>query len=667
MRYTTLIPTLSLCLLTWMQAQAQTGNSTEPTQVMLQGSSAPEIRQLVERNGGTITHDLHIINAVGALLTRAQLDAVLKSPLVSRHIDDLSVSELPEEKPEKNAKNCDVTGHLELTFSSSAIRWKLYNKRPEPAKLEKLELSWPASMGVVQRISLGSSPIDSASFNKSQPGSLSLQFDRSKAPVLEDIADLEIDFSPPKASSPKQPLRQRDFNINAGFFGDCSTKLIPGYDDNHENFYYSMAAGVNALHQNGITGRGVTVAVLDSGLWEHELILKDTSGRNRIVAKYDAITNTSGEEVFDESGHGTHMVSVIAHSGAVYLNGSPTGTYQGISPDVSLVAVKALDVDGQGHLLDLIRGIQWIVDNRQVYEIRVLNLSFAQRPRWHYWEDPVNQAVMQAWGNGITVVVAAGNEGPDPMSIGSPGNLPYVITVGAVTDSWTPNIRDDDYIPDFSSRGPTPSGHIKPDIVAPGGHITGIIRPGSALTREHPEDILSTGEFVSTGSSQASAVVSGIVAILLQLEPDLSPDDIKCKLISSAEPAINQDGLLSYSPFQQGHGYVSATRAVTLGQNGCGNPDMDVRAELRGSDHFEGPAIMDDEGNISLPGLKNMVSEKSSEKGLSKSRRWGVKAHIERAISNKEIPVDTTLPFDWQELYLLEKAAIENLTRDNPQ
>ena len=94
--------------------------------------------------------------------------------------------------------------------------------------------------------------------------------------------------------------------------------------------------------------------------------------------------------------------------GVVTVNGSPTGTFKGIAPDVNLVAVKAFNVEGQGALLDIVRAVQWVVDNRETYNIRVLNLSFSQRPRWHYWEDPINQAVMRAWATGITVVAAAG-------------------------------------------------------------------------------------------------------------------------------------------------------------------------------------------------------------------------------------------------------------------
>jgi hypothetical protein len=302
-----------------------------------------------------------------------------------------------------------------------------------------------------------------------------------------------------------------------------------------------------------------------------------------------------------------------------------------------------------------------------MYNIRILNLSFAQTPRWPYWEDPVDQAAMKAWADGIAVVAAAGNEGPAPETIGSPGNLPYIITVGAVTDSWTPNTRDDDYIPDFSSRGPTPSGHVKPDVVGLGGHMTGLIRPESAIAQDQPEDILRTGEFVSTGSSQATAMVSGILALLIQLEPDLTPDDLKCKLITSAEPAINRDGKLSYSPFEQGYGYVTASRAVTLGEKGCGNLDLNLAADIKGERHFLGPAIVDKDGGASLPGLEGKVSSSPSEDGMSDNRKWGIKDHVERLEMEPPVEIpDEGSTFNWSELYVQEKTRIENLSRRTP-
>ena len=641
--------------------------SADKLHVMLQGGSAPDLRDLVEQHGGTTTHELPIIDAIGAMLEPDQLQQVLASPLVIRHIDDLLVTEHEEKPPGTEPKTCDVGGALELDFNATSISWPLYNKHPGPANLKTLELAWPETLGRVSDIRLGQNTVDPELIGDTTPGKLMLDLGQQRTIAVNGRADLLIAFESPQNSSLGQPLRQSDFSITATFDGDCSTRLMPAYRDNHENFYYATVAGADALHRHGITGRGVTVAVLDSGLWEHESLANNTTGESRILARYDAITNIAGREAYDESGHGTHMTSVIAHNGPTLIEGKPSGTFKGIAPDVDLVVIKAFDVEGQGDLLDIVRGIQWAVDNREKYNIRILNLSFAARPRWDYWQDPINQAVMRAWASGITVVAAAGNEGPGDMTIGSPGNLPYIITVGAITDSWTIDSRDDDYIPDFSSRGPTPNAHIKPDIVAPGGHITGVTRPGSTLTRENPEYILRSGEFVMTGSSQASALVSGIVALLLQLEPELSPDDVKCKLTSSAEPAINRDGLLAYSPFQQGHGLISATRAVTLGKKGCGNSDLDIEKDMQGIEHYRGPAIVDENGAVSLPGLVHMVSPQPSANGYSEIRKWGVKAHIERSdppLSEEEMGRET--PFDWQQLYEEERSRIEKLSRTPP-
>lgn len=636
-------------------------------QVLLQGSSSEEIAALVDEAGGTVTHNLHLIDAVGARLSPLQLEQVLKSPLIERHIDDLATTERPEDQPEEE-QGCRVRGHIELEMTAQGILWPLYNKQSTPALLDTLTLEWPVTLGQVTAITLGGAIIDPVLYRDATATSLTVDFPTSSRPVITGRADLEVHFQAMSPDSINPPLRQRDFTLEAAFAGDCSTDLVPGYENNHEDYYYNTVAGVDALHLQGITGKGVTVAVVDSGLWEHESLIRDTSGKNRLLGRYDALTDVVDSEVVDESGHGTHMTSIIAHSGQTIKDGRPTGTFKGVAPDAGLVAVKVLDREGFAHVLEIVRAIQWVVDNREKYNIRVLNLSFAQQPRWPYWDDPVDQAAMRAWAEGIAVVAAAGNDGPDVETIGSPGNLPYVITVGAVTDSWTPETRDDDYVPDFSSRGPTPSGHVKPDVVALGGHMTGLIHPRSAIALEQPEDILSTGEFVSTGSSQASALVSGILALLLQLEPDLTPDDLKCKLITSAEPAINRDGTLAYSPFQQGFGYVTATRAVTLGQKGCGNAEFDLQADLKREGDPYGPAIMNDDGSPSLPGLEAMLSSTPSEKGMSETRKWGVKEHIERLDMGPAIgeSVDKS-PIDWLTLYLQESEAIKKLSGDPPK
>ncbi len=659
LRFLSLVVPLWLALphLCWAQ---QTNSAA--FKVLLQGKPGAKLQQLVEQNGGEVTHDLHIIDAVGAMVTLEQLERIKQSELITRSIDDLT---LPEPSDEDD-KECDVGGAAELDFEGAGFSWRLYNKKDAGVQLRSLEMSWPSTLGDINSITLGGSAIDTALFEAKQSGQISITLEESKSVgfQIDKTTALKVAFaSTDKIWTGSFPT-QADFKVKVGFGDDCTSELIPGYPANHENSYFPTVIGADALHLHGITGKGVTVAIVDSGLWETDVLSKDSAGKNRVLARYDAIENDIGTEAFDSSGHGTHMASVLAQSDPVTENGKPTGTFKGVAPDVNLVVVKSFDVEGHGDFLDIVRGIQFVVDNREELGIRVMNLSFAARPRWDYWEDPINQAAMKAWASGITVIAAAGNEGPDAMTIGSPGNLPYLITVGAVTDSWTVNTREDDYIPDFSSRGPTPNAHIKPDIVAPGGHMTGITRMGSTLTKQYPDYLLKTGEFVMTGTSQATALVSGMVALLLQLEPDLSPDDVKCKLMSSAEPAINSDGLLSYSPFQQGSGYVSVTRAITLGQRGCGNVGLDIQKDMKGREHFQGPGIILEDGSTSLPGLTEMYLGQPSEKGLSKTRKWGVKAHIESKNHDETMRQPSSpRPFDWERAYRDEQTRIEELSR----
>lgn len=628
----------------------------ERLQIMLQGESADAMRAAVEAVGGEVSHDLPIIRAVGAWVSPAQLQQLRSHPGIARMIDDFSLE--PDKVPDGPA-GCDVGGALEAEIRPGRLRWPLFLKRG-PAHAASLELSWPEALGPLQALRLAGQalPLDEA-----QAGQLSIYLAPGEVPALATGQALELEFAQPDEQDGMPP--QRAFSIRLDFHEDCGTELIPGYDDYAADTYYAGVSGAAALQRLGVTGRGITVAVLDSGLWEHPHLAHDSQGQPRIVGRYDAIADSVGGEVFDESGHGTHMSSVLANSEPARApDGSPAGHYKGIAPDARLVAVKAFNREGSGGMLDIVRGIQWVVAQREALDIRVLNLSFAARPRWPYFLDPINQALMQAWASGIVLVAAAGNEGPAPMTVGSPGNLPYAITVGAITDSWTVDDRLDDYLPDFSSRGPTPMGFIKPDLVAPGGHMAALTRPGSTLTEQHPDYMISTGELVMTGTSQAAALVSGLVALLLQMQPELSPDDVKCKLTSSAELAINRDGRLAYSPFEQGHGLVSVRRAVTLGETGCGNPGLDIQDDMAGERYFQGPADVSDARAPTLPGLEKMLAPQASEQGPSDSRRWGVKEHIERPDLP---PQDPDLPFDWASQYARERARIEALQQpENP-
>jgi len=277
------------------------------------------------------------------------------------------------------------------------------------------------------------------------------------------------------------------------------------------------------VHEQGITGHGVTVAVLDTGLHKFSKVMY-RDGQPRILGHYDATRDKVWNNPLrhsDGHGHGGHVNGLIANRDLH----EPTGTHFGLAPSADLVVVKAFDDEGRGTYNDVIRGLDWIVANKDTYGIRVVNLSFSAPPRSYYWDDPLNQAVMAAWRSGITMVASAGNLGPDPMTIGVPGNLPYIITVGAMTDSFTPDDGSDDLLASFSSAGPTHEAFIKPEIVAPGGHIVSSMGWWTTLASEH-HDFHDGGDYVvMSGTSQAAATVSGIVALMLEADPSLTPDD----------------------------------------------------------------------------------------------------------------------------------------------
>src|SRR6187455_2193147 len=168
---------------------------------------------------------------------------------------------------------------------------------------------------------------------------------------------------------------------------------------------------------------------------------------------------------------------------------------------------------------------------------------------------------MRAWQSGIVVVVSAGNSGPLPQTVGVPGNVPYVITVGAMTDNYTASGRDD-RLASFSSTGPTFEGFVKPDLVAPGGHVWGFMATYMKIAVDHPTYMNSGDFFTMSGTSQAAAAVSGVAALVIAQNPGLTPDQVKCRIIASGRPAVKADGSLAYSVLQQGRGMVDAELAV---------------------------------------------------------------------------------------------------------
>jgi serine protease AprX len=282
------------------------------------------------------------------------------------------------------------------------------------------------------------------------------------------------------------------------------------------------------------TGRGVTVAVIDTGIDGANPDLEAADGSSRVIGS--AVVNPLAASAEDRYGHGTHVAGIIAGDGTRRGVGDPErGRYIGIAPEANLVSVKIADDNGGATVLDAIYGLQFVVDHRDDYGIRVVNLSLESTVARSYRTDPLDAAVEAAWFAGIVVVAAAGNRGSGPDAVQhAPGNDPYAITVGAVDDKGTPG-RADDAVAPWSGRGTTQDGFAKPDVTAPGSRIVSVLPAGSAYARLCPTCVVGQSYIRAGGTSMAAPVVSGIAALMLQAHPTWTPDQVKQALRRSAE------------------------------------------------------------------------------------------------------------------------------------
>jgi len=286
----------------------------------------------------------------------------------------------------------------------------------------------------------------------------------------------------------------------------------------------------------GVTGSGVTVALLDTGVAESP----DLAGRivpvtDDRTGRTDSCHDLSGEDnCTDGYGHGTFMAGLIAGAGSG--GSAPTGT----APEASILSVKVAGADGGADVSTVLAGLQWIVSFKDRYGIDVVNLSLGTDSTQSWEDDPLNYAVQRAWEAGIVVVVAAANTGPAPGTIAKPGDDPWVVTVGAVDSNGTPGIGDD-RVPFFTSRGPTRHGVAKPDLVAPGARVVSLRAPGSFIDGEYPPADLDSPYRVGSGTSMATALVSGAAALALDATPGLLPDQVKHALVADARPVASDD------------------------------------------------------------------------------------------------------------------------------
>jgi len=256
----------------------------------------------------------------------------------------------------------------------------------------------------------------------------------------------------------------------------------------------------------GVTGAGVKIAVVDTGIdAEHP----DFSGR--IVA----VTDFTGQGPADNNGHGTHVAGIAAGSGSV-----SGGKYRGVAPDASLLAAKVLRGDGSGMMSDVMAGIEWAVEQGA----QVINLSLGGPPTPCDGSDALSTMCDAAVDAGVVVCVAAGNSGPGSRTIGSPGCARKVITVGATVSGPT----EQDSIANFSSRGPTADGRVKPDVSLPGVDIISCRALGTSMGT-----VVDDHYTRASGTSMATPHCTGVAALLLQAAPDLSPEQVKARIMQA--------------------------------------------------------------------------------------------------------------------------------------
>jgi serine protease AprX len=379
--------------------------------------------------------------------------------------------------------------------------------------------------------------------------------------------------------------------VGAGSSWGASTAYDPGSDPNSMDATTSYI-GAQDWWNAGYTGEGVDVALIDTGV-----VPVDGLGAGKVIHGPDLSLESQAPDLMrlDTNGHGTFMAGLIAaHPTSLVApySGAPASVYRGVAPDARIVSVKVGTADGGADVTQVIAAIDWVVQHAHDpgLNIRVINLSYGTNSIQSASVDPLAYAVEQAWKAGIVVVAAAGNtgyqRGNGAPGLADPGYNPYVIAVGGSDSMGTGQVKDD-RVASYSASSSGCGSCKNPDFVAPGSHLQGLRVVNSWLDANHSEGRLDGTYFRGSGTSQAAAIVSGAVALVLQKYPSMSPDLVKRYFASNATK------LASFDSQAQGAGEIRLRQMLSktpqwsyTGQNftpGNGTGSIEI---ARGQDHI---------------------------------------------------------------------------------
>lgn len=283
--------------------------------------------------------------------------------------------------------------------------------------------------------------------------------------------------------------------------------------------------GLQEIEEQAYTGKKIGIALFDTGIAAGH---PDFRGDGKIAVFKDFINNKQG--AYDDNGHGTHVAGIAGGTGI-----ASSGKYRGIATQAHFIVIKILDHLANGNIDNVLQGVDWLIKNQKRYGIRVVNISIGSGKEEEIGEESeLVQGINALWDAGMVVCAAAGNNGPTPGSIGAPGNSRKLITVGACDDNEE-IILNGRTMKNYSGRGPTKCCIKKPDLVAPGSNII-----SCSSNWKYKSNFAFYGggnQFytVKSGTSMATPIVSGTVALLLEKYPEMSNREVKIRLKNRSE------------------------------------------------------------------------------------------------------------------------------------